>query len=344
MTPHDAETIVAIAALAAQADGQQDTAERARITEMAAGLGLTDAAATVATSMAATVAIPAALGRLTERLSSDEARRAAYDTAVSVCYADGWVNPSEAAFLRTLATSLGIDPTATDKQATTVHEQVRDASANVPAAETHANAFANAPSPTEANRGANAGPAAGTSAGATRGALDEFILDQAMMSAALELLPDRLANLGILPLQLRMVQQIGERNGQQMNASQVKDLVAVFGIGAAAQIMEKVVRNTLGGFAGTLGRGVLGGLLGGLAGNAAGFAAGASVTFATTYALGHAAEQYYAQGRSISTADMKALFERFKGDATTMYPRVEARVRELASSGNVGSVLRSAPR
>jgi uncharacterized protein (DUF697 family) len=129
-----------------------------------------------------------------------------------------------------------------------------------------------------------------------------------------------------------------------MNASQVKDLVAVFGIGAAAQIMENVVRNTLGGFASTLGRGVLGGLLGGMAGNAAGFAAGASITFATTYALGHAAEQYYAQGRSISTADMKALFERFKGDATTIYPRVEARIRELASSGNVGSVLRSAPR
>lgn len=336
MTPHDAETIVAIAALAAQADGQQDTTERARITEMAAGLGLTDAAATVATSMAATVPIPAALARLTERLSGDEARRAAYDTAVSVCYADGWVNPSEAAFLRSLATSLGIDPTATDQQATTVHEQVRDASATVPAAETHANAFANAPTPGTSTPN--------TAAGASRGALDEFILDQAMMSAALELLPDRLANLGILPLQLRMVQQIGERNGQQMNASQAKDLVAVFGIGAAAQIMEKVVRNTLGGFAGTLGRGVLGGLLGGLAGNAAGFAAGASITFATTYALGHAAEQYYAQGRSISTADMKALFERFKGDATTMYPRVEARVRELASSGNVGSVLRSAPR
>ncbi len=296
VTPQDAEAIVAIAALAAQADGQQDTTERERIAEMAAGLGLTDATASVATSMASSVAIPAALARLTERLSDDEAKRAAYDTAVSVCYADGWINPSEAAFLRTLATSLGIDPTITDQHATDVHEQVRNASASVPAAETHTNAFANAPSPGSAN--------SRTAAGATTGALDEFILDQAMMSAALELLPDRLANLGILPLQLRMVQQIGERNGQQMDASQVKDLVAVFGIGAAAQIMEKVVRNTLGGFAGTLGRGMLGGLLGGLAGNAAGFAAGASVTFATTYALGHAAEQYYVQRRSLSTTDM----------------------------------------
>jgi len=332
MIPQDAETIVAIAALAAQADGQQDPSERSRITEMAAGLGLNDTAAALATNMAASVSIPTALARLAECLSDDEARRVAYDTAVSVCHADGWVNPSEAAFLRSLATALGIDPAAVDQQATTVHEQVRDASASIPASDTHSNAFANVPSPGTPH--------------ATRdnGALDAFILDQAMMSAALELLPDRLANLGILPLQLRMVQQIGERNGQQMDAGQVKDLVAVFGIGAAAQIMEKVVRNTLGGFAGTLGRGVFGGLLGNLAGNAAGFAAGASVTFATTYALGHAAEQYYLQKRSLSTDDMKALFERFKNDATTMYPRVEARIRELASSGNVGSILRPAPR
>ena len=308
MTPQDAETIVAIAALAAQADGHQDDAERTRIVEMAAGLGLNDRAVAEAASMAAAVERNAALARLVEQLSSPEARQAAYDTAVSVCHADGWVNPNEAAFLRTLATSLGIDSTATDATASTIHEQVNAKTAPQPGSD-----------------------------------LDQFILDQAMLSAALELLPDRLASLGILPLQLRLVKQIGERHGQQLDASQVKDLVAVFGIGAAAQIMEKVVRNTLGGFVGMLGRGALGGLLGGLAGNAAGFAAGASVTFATTYALGHAAEQYYAQGRTLSTADLKALFTRFQNDAGTMFPRVEERVRALAANGNLGSVLRGAP-
>jgi len=166
---------------------------------------------------------------------------------------------------------------------------------------------------------------------------------QAILSAALELLPDRLANLAILPLQLRLVQQIGARHGQQMDLNQVKDLAAVFGIGAAAQMMEKVVRNTLGGLVGTVGRGVLGGFLGGIAGSAVGTAAGASVTFATTYALGHAAEQYYAQGRSLSTSDMKALFARLQTDAATIYPTVESRVRDVARSGNIGSVLRGSP-
>ena len=310
----DAETIIAIAALAAQADGQQDDPERTRIVEMAAGLGLPDAATKLASSMAAAVDRNSAAARLAEGLSTREARQAAYDTAVSVCHADGWVNPSEAEFLRMLALALEIDPAPTDKAATSVHQETDSALA----------------APIAAPSASSSSPSA----------LDKHILDQATLSAALELLPDKLANLGILPLQLRLVKQIGERHGMQMDGRQIRDLAGVFGIGAAAQVMEMVVRNSLGGIAGMFGRGMLGGMLGGLAGNAAGVAAGASVTFATTYALGHAADQYYRQGRSLSTADLKALFTRLQADAQTIFPRVEARVRELASSGNVGSVLR----
>jgi uncharacterized protein (DUF697 family) len=90
-------------------------------------------------------------------------------------------------------------------------------------------------------------------------------------------------------------------------------------------------------------RGVLGsvgrGLLGGLIGSAAGAAAGVAVTFATTYALGHAAQQYYAQGRSLSTADLKSLFARFQDEANTVFPRVESRIRELATGSSLESLL-----
>ena len=360
MTPEDAQTIVAIAALAAQADGQQDDTERGRIGEMASGLGLSDASATEAIKMAASLGVPASLARLTESMSSDSARRAAYDTAVSVCYADGWVNPSEAQFLRALATALKIDADPVNQQAAAVHTEVQQApltaaapfaSASVAAASALA-ASANAamgtanatPVTPPSTAPLTSTPATANAAPTPSGDIDNFILDQAMLSAALELLPDRLANLGILPLQLRMAKEIGERHGQQMDAGQVKDLVAVFGIGAAAQIMEKVVRGMLGGVVGRIGGGMLGGMLGGLAGGATGFAAGAAVTFTTTYAMGHAAEQYYAQGRTLSTADMKALFERFKGEAATVFPKVEARIKELAGSGKIGDVLRSAPR
>jgi hypothetical protein len=68
------------------------------------------------------------------------------------------------------------------------------------------------------------------------------------------------------------------------------------------------------------------------------------VTFAATYALGHVAAQYYAQGRSLSTADLKALFSRFREEGTTLYPRVEARIRGAAGSGSLTDILRSATR
>jgi glutathione S-transferase len=76
-------------------------------------------------------------------------------------------------------------------------------------------------------------------------------------------------------------------------------------------------------------------------GGAGGVAAGVAVTFATTYALGHVAEQYYAQGQSLSAADLKALFARFRGEADTLYPRVQARIGEVARGNSLASIMQS---
>jgi tellurite resistance protein/uncharacterized protein (DUF697 family) len=297
ISSQDASTILAIATLAAMADGRHDQAEQARLTEAATALGLTNAAEIMTQVHDGALTVDT----LVARLDSPQARQAAYDAAAAVCHADGWINPSEGTFLRQLATALGANTTATD-----------DAVAIV-------------------NR------ATGESAGTTLpNELDTYILDQAIVTAGLEILPDGLANLGILPLQLRMVQQIGAKHGQPLDINQVKDLAATLGLGAAAQVLEQVVRRTFGGLAG--------GLLGGLLGGTAGLASGAAVTFAATYALGHAANQYYAQNRQLSTADLKALFARFRGEGDTMFPRVEARVRSAASSGSLSDILRSVTR
>ncbi|WP_337169709.1 hypothetical protein [Gemmatimonas aurantiaca] len=305
MTQNDATTILAIATLAALADGQQDNAEQARIAETAATLGLSDADAIIRSAAAG----ERSLASLAASLSSREARQAAYDTAAAVCHANGWINPSEAAFLRELASLVGADVGGTEDAIAAVNRLTDDP-------------------------GARAGQA-------PRSALDQYILDQAMLTAALEILPDRLANLGILPLQLRLVHHIGQSHGlQQIDAAQIKDLAATLGLGAAAQVLEKAVRRTFGGLAGGL-LGAFGGLVGGAAGSVAGLASGAAVTFAATYALGHVADQYYAQGRQLSASDLKALFARFRTDADTIFPRVEARIRELAQGGSLSSVLRS---
>ncbi|MBK6843947.1 MAG: DUF533 domain-containing protein [Gemmatimonadetes bacterium] len=294
MNPQDAHTIIAIAALAANADGTLGQEERVSIISAAEHLGLSGDDPRLHGVMTGSGDV----AQLAHALTSDEARIAAYDVAAAVCHADGTPNAQESAFLSALSRELG----------------------------------AVAPSPeAAATLGAAAQAVSTAPTGSANGDLDTFILDQAMLAGAAELLPHRFSGMAILPLQLRMVYQIGQRHGQQFDMSQAKDLAAVFGIGAAGHLMEGIVRGVLG----SVGRGLLGGLLG----SATGAAAGVAVTFATTYALGHAAEQYYAQGRTLSTSDLKALFTRFQGEANTVFPRAERRIRELAAGSSLDSLL-----
>jgi len=295
MTPQDAEIIIAIAALAANADGAPHQEERVSLVSAAERLGLSPDDPRLHAAIDGTGDV----AQLAHALSSDEARIAAYDVAAAVCHADGAPNAKEQAFLAALSRELGA-----------VHASP-DAAASM-----------------EAAAQAASSPPTG---GAGAGDIDRFILDQSMLAGAAELLPHRFAAMAILPLQLRMVYQIGQRHGRAFDMDQAKDLAAVLGIGAMGHALEGVVRGVLG----SVGRGLLGGLLG----SAAGAAAGVAVTFATTYALGHAAQQYYAQGRSLSTADLRALFTRFQGEADTVFPRVESRIRELAAGTNLESLL-----
>jgi len=290
MTPNEAEAVVAIATLAALADGNHDAEEQTAIAGVAVSLGLSAETMQLAAGGQLTVA------ELASRLTSPESRQTAYDAALSVCHRDGLPGAAEQSFLSGLASTLGISAA----------NAVNPVAAVLPSI---------------------------TSGASAPNDIDHHILDQAILTAAMELLPDRLANLAILPLQLRMVYGIGQKHGQKLDARQVADLAATLGIGAVAQVFEKVVRRALGGIAG--------GLLGGLLGGAGGVAAGAAVTFASTYALGHAAEQYYAQNRSLSVADMKTLFTRFQSEAKEMYPRVQDRIRQRASGTSLSSVMQS---
>ncbi len=303
MTPTDTEIIITIAAQAAVIDGTKSVVELQQIAAAATRLGLANAEAVVQRAAAA----PENLTALAAALSNDAARRAAYEIAVAVCNADGEAGAKEVAFLQELSAALGAGVATGEMSAIASAAALTGQVMSPPAPST---ATAQPPAP---------------------GELDAMILDQAILTAALEVLPDRLSNMAILPLQLRMVYTIGQRYGQQLDAAQVKDLAATFGLGAAAQLMESIVRKTFGGLAG--------GLLGNLLGGATGLAAGATVSFGATYALGHAATQYYAQGRSLSSADMKALFTRFQAEAETLFPKVQERVQSVAKSTNLQSVL-----
>ena len=297
MQTTDHAPLIAIAMLAARADGSVDSAEQRAVDAVVARVGNPDV-----TRLAQQVAAgQLRVADLASRLSDDEARRVAYEGALAIVNADGAANPAERAFLDELRAALQLS-NADVADAT----RTAGALADAPVADVHS----------------------GTP---PLGSVDEFILQQSILTGALEILPDRLANIAILPLQLRLVYQIGQRHGQKLDVNQVKDLAATLGLGAAAQSLEGVALKLIGGLAG--------GLLGGMVGGASRIATGAVITFSATYALGHVADQYYAQGRRLSAADLRALFTRFQAEAKTIYPRVDEQIRRQSGSLSLQSLL-----
>jgi uncharacterized protein (DUF697 family)/tellurite resistance protein len=297
MNEQDKRPIVTIALMAALADGETSPAEQAQLQEAMSRLGIKDGdALTQAARKGST-----ALADVAKSLSDDAARAYAYELALVICNAGGPANERESAFLKELRGTLGLGNT-------TVAQLEQDAAAL-----------------------ATASTSGSAGEGSSHPDLEQMILQQAMLAGAVELLPDRLANLVILPLQLRLVYQIGRKYGQQLDANQIKDLAGTLGIGAAAQALEGVVSKLV--------RGLAGGLLGGIVGGAGGIAAGAAVTFASTYALGHVAQRYYAQNRSLSTADLRELFQKFKEDARGIFPRVQNEIQSRAKTLNLPGLL-----
>ncbi|MHB1327758.1 MAG: hypothetical protein ACYC2K_06100 [Gemmatimonadales bacterium] len=300
MREADRAPLASIALIAAFADGfrsPEEMAELERIAVQIGGSDYDDIAHRV-------VSDGADLPGLVAQLSGPEARSAALELAAAVVHADGLATDSEQAFLRQLTVLL-------ERDSSDAPEVRRAAEIAAAAAVPDGVAVAGTMTPAE---------------------MDRLILDNAMLTAALELLPQGLATLGIVPLQLRMVYRIGRDHGQALDADQAKDLVAAMGVVASGQVMEGVARKLLGG--------LTGGLLGRLAGGLMGAATGAALTFATTYALGHATRQYYAQGRSLSSGDLKQLFLRLRDEAKGIFPSLESKVRDRATKVDVDSVLR----
>lgn len=305
MKEQDREPLATVALIAAFADGFRGPEEVTQLQAIAKDIGGSDYDTIARNVLSGQTKLTDVVSRL-----SDDARSQAYELAVCVVHADGVANDKEKAFLAELKTVLKLDPAGV-AETDAVAAGLGGAAATVPAVV----AVASSASP------------------ATQ---EELILNSAMLTGALELLPQNLATLAIVPLQLRMVYKIGQSHGQKLDAEQVKDLAGAVGIGAAGQVMEGVARKVLGGLA----KGLFGRMLGGAAGGVASTAAGAGLSFATTYALGHAAQQYYAQGRSLSRDDLRALFGKLRVDAQTMYPKVEAKIRDQAKTLNLSDVLK----
>ena len=278
---NDAEirAFLTVALMAALADGANDERERAALKELAGRLGqgridLTDVYDDV---LVRKISIADAVRPLT----TTEARRQAYETAVAVAHADGVHSPAEGAFLRDLAAALGVP--ADEAQAYVGQADAVAAAAGV--------ASASGAEPVRPVPG-HVMPDVSV--------LDRQIVNASVTNAALEILPESLASMAILPLQVRLVYQIGKAYGYELDQGHIKEFVATLGVGLTGQYLEQFGRKLLGGLLGT----VLGGV-----GSAIGHqTASSGMSFATTWALGQLAKQYYGGGRTLDAAKLKAAF------------------------------------
>ena len=314
MTPSETKAIVTLSLLAAFVDGEKHERERAEIKRIAEGLSQADGV-NLPTLYQDVLMKRVSMASVTGDLQSPESKQLAYEMAVCVCDADGTQSDAERMFLTDLRTSLGLDASAAQ-----FLRQAEDIAA-VPVAATGA-AAVSTPSAVAAPDSAE---------------LDKSILNAAILNGALELLPETLSTMAIIPLQMKLVYRIGKAHGYELDSGHVKDFLATVGVGLTSQYLEQAGRKLLGGLLGKMGGGLLRGL-----GNQA---VSSGMSFASTYALGHVAKRYYAGGRTLSTQMLKDSFSNVvqegKGLQTQYLPAIQEKARTL-DAGKVLALVRGA--
>lgn len=300
ISEQEQRTVMTICLMAAFADENKDEREREQIRRIAESLG-------------GSLDLPGlyqdvllkrrSLEEVAGELESRETRQFAYEMAVCVCDADDVESEAESAFLERLRAALGLEAEparAFAKEAAEV--------ASVPL---HTGAAAPGANPAE---------------------LESSVLNYSILNGALELLPQSLASMAILPLQMKMVYGIGKAYGFELDRGHIKDFAATLGVGFTGQYLEQMGRRLLGGLLGRIG--------GGLAGGLGSAATGSAFSFATTYALGKVAMQYYAAGRTIDVQQLKQVFASLLEEGKGLQSLHADQIRQKAGTLDLGQITR----
>jgi uncharacterized protein (DUF697 family)/tellurite resistance protein len=302
LSEHERRAVLWVCILAAFADGAQNDAERSRIREIVEGssgerLDRTSAYQDVLEGKLT-------LAQATDQLQTPASRALAYEMGVCVCQADDILNASESQFLTDLRRALQLDASST-----VAHRQQAEALVTE-------SLTAPIPPVIQENREQE---------------LDQIILNASILNGALEIVPQSISTMAIIPLQMRLVYRIGKHYGFDLDRGHIKEFLAILGVGITSQVFEGYARKLVGGLA----RGIAGRFLGGLAAQATGSAFG----FATTYALGQVARNYYAGGRSLSAAQLKETFASMLQNARSLENRYSGQIMEKSRQVNVAELL-----
>jgi uncharacterized protein (DUF697 family)/tellurite resistance protein len=312
VSPSETRSILSLSLLAAFADGGKHDRERAEIKRIAEGLSQDDAVH-LPTLYQDVLMKRVSLAGIAQGLTSLEARQLAHEMAVCVCDADGVQSVAEQKFLGEVRSALGLDADAANR-----FTQDAEAMAAAP--------LANADVPSVPY------DAADTSAySALDAQLDEKIISAAITNGALELLPESLSTMAIIPLQMKLVFGIGKAYGYELDRGHIKDFLATIGVGLTSQYLEQAGRKLLGGLLGRAGGGLLRGL-----GNQA---VSSGMSFVATYALGHVAKRYYAGGRTLSTQMLKDTYANVTQEAQGLQGRYLPAIQDKARTLEAGKEL-----
>ena len=304
MTESEKRAILTVSLMAAYADGAKHERERDEIRRIGEGLasdGL-HMPALYQDVLMKRVSLPAVV----TELKSQEAQHLAYEMAVCVCDADGALSAAEKAFLESLRAAFRMPPEA-GREFETMAASIAAAPVTVAAA---------------ANK---------TALGVNETELDRTILTAAITNGALELLPETLSTMAIIPLQMRLVYAVGKAHGYDLDSGHIKDFLATAGVGLTSQYLEQAGRKLLGGMLGSFG----GALVGGVGKQAV----SSGMSFASTYALGHLAKRYYAGGRELSAQMIKDTYAAMFKEAGTLQGEYLPAIREKATTLDATKVL-----
>ena len=310
MTEQEDRAIITLALMAAFADGDNSEVERSEVKRIAESLSK-NSDINSAVIYQDVILNRVSLDTAVAALATPEAKRLAFELCVCICDADGTQVAAERQFLARLRAALQLDPAETSA-----------------ANRFSANSAALVAAPLTGSSPLEPPMLASTM---TTLEQDKTILNYAILNGALEILPESLASMAIIPLQMKMVYRIGKTYGFELDKGHIKDFLATAGVGMASQYIEQLGVKLLGK--------VFGGMIGGLIGGIARQTVSSGMSFSTTYALGHLAKRYYAGGRSFSTAVLKDTYTDLLGEAKNMQAQYLPAMLEKARTINVAQVL-----
>ena len=313
LTQIEKESILTLALMAAFADGGKNEVERAELKRVADNFPESDV--NLAALYRGVLLRQVSTTQAAQALTAPETRQLAYEMAVCVCEADDVLNEPEREFLAELRRELRLNTAETVRI-----EQQADTLAVEPLAE---------PASTLPPVIATAPAAANATVASPE--VDKMILNYAILNGALELLPDSLATMAIIPLQMKMVYRIGKAHGYELDRGHIKELLGVAGVGMTSQVVEGYARKLLGGLLGKAG--------GGMVKSVGKQVASSAMSFATTWALGRLAQQYYSGGRKLSAIELRQLFGSLTEQARVLHGNYSSAIREKAGSVNLSQLL-----